>query len=293
LWTSYLQPKTVEEALRSLQASAGSKAIIAGGTDLLLDLEQGRHPHVDLLVDVTDIEEMRQIRLDVDRLFLGAAVTHREIVESGTLQEHAACLVDASGLIGGPQVRNIATIGGNVAHALPAADGTIALLALGAEAQIASANGREWRPLGELFAGPGETAFDRTGEILVGFRIPACRRNEGSAFQRIMRPQGVAIAILNMAAWLRETGDGVIQDVRIAVGPAGPRPFRGRKTEAVLLGQRLDKETLHKATASLLEGVSLRTSPHRATSEYRRHLVPVLMERTLKEAQDRARERPG
>jgi len=281
LWNSYAQPTSVDDALAALADCAGQTAIIAGGTDLLLDMQQGRHAPVELLVDVTRIEEMSLIERDADHIFLGAAVTHSAIVANGLLQEHTSCLVEGCGLIGGPQVRNVATIGGNVAHALPAGDGTIALLALDAQAMIASRGGRTWKLLSDLFAGPGETSFDRSKEILVGFRLPLRGIKEGSAFRRVMRPQGVAIAILNMAIWLRQATDGTLDDIRLAIGPGGPVPFRAILTENALRGGNATQEALTAATETLLSEVQLRTSRHRATHAYRAHLTGPLLDRTI------------
>jgi xanthine dehydrogenase FAD-binding subunit len=289
LWNTYLQPKSVEEALDCLQNAAGSTAVIAGGTDLLLDMKQGRHASVDTMVDVAGIAEMQKVEQDGDLIYLGASVTHYEIITHPLMLAHAQSLVDGSGLVGGPQVRNVATIGGNVAHALPAGDGTIALLALGAEAQIASKEGRRWVALEGLFAGPGKPTFDRSCEILVGFRIPVTKAGEASGSQRIMRPQGVAIAILNMSAWVRFE-DGKIGDVRLAVGPAGPVPFRARATEDFLRGRVADDDTLAAAVEVLRGEVSLRTSAHRATKEYRRHILPVLLRRVIRLAETRSQD---
>jgi xanthine dehydrogenase FAD-binding subunit len=282
LWKNYLVPTTTREAIQALNQANGPAAVIAGGTDLLLDLEQGRHPAVDTLVDITRIEDLKQIHQGPEGIFIGAAVTHNEIVNNPILHENARCLVEGCGLIGGPQVRNVATIGGNVAHALPAGDGTIALVALDAQACIENSQGESWRPIGELFAGPGKTTFDRTKEILKGFRIQNRGKNEGSAFDRIMRPQGVAIAILNMAVWMQINSDGVIEALRIAVGPGGPVPFRARQLEDLLCGQTVNDGVLKTAADALLEEINLRTSKHRATEDYRRHLIATLLARTTK-----------
>jgi carbon-monoxide dehydrogenase medium subunit len=265
-----------------------SKAVIAGGTDLLLDIRQGRHSQPDIFLDVSEIEEMRQIRLKGDQIFLGGAVTHREIVHNELLIKHAQCVVEGCGLIGGPQVRNVATIGGNVAHALPAGDGIIALLALDAEVHIASRSGESrWEPLIDIFSGPGEVTFDRESELLVGFRFSKTIQGEASAFHRVMRPQGVAIAILNMAAWVKMNSGDRIADVHLACGPAGPRPFRGYQTEAVLTGKLFDDAAFEKACQVLASEVSLRTSKHRATKAYRQNLLPVLIREVLETAIER------
>lgn len=281
MWNSYVQPTSVAQALQALHTAHGRTAIIAGGTDLLLDIQQGRRPAPELLIDVASIDEMRQIRLEDDHIFLGAAVTHKAITTHPLLIEHAACLVEGCALIGGPQVRNVATIGGNVAHALPAGDGTIGLLALDTQALLAGAEGRTWKPLAELFAGPGQTTFDRSQEILVGFKLPLREPNEYSAFQRVMRPQGVAIAILNMSVWVKLAPAGTLESVRIAVGPGGPLPFRANAAVAALAGRRPDAEALAQATQALLGEIHLRTSKHRASLAYRQHLTGILLERTL------------
>jgi CO/xanthine dehydrogenase FAD-binding subunit len=281
MWNSYTQPASVEQALQALDDAQGHAAIIAGGTDLLLDIDQGRRPAPELLIDVTCIDEMSEVRLEEDYIYLGAAVTHKAITANPILMEHAACLVEGCALIGGPQVRNVATIGGNVAHALPAGDGTIGLLALDAQALLASVKGRTWKPLAELFAGPGETTFNRSQEILLGFKLPLREPNEHSAFHRIMRPQGVAIAILNMAVWVKLAPAGTLESVRIAVGPGGPVPFRAHATETFLAGRTPDSEAMVQATETLLDEIHLRTSKHRASLAYRQHLTGILLERTL------------
>ena len=291
LFQEYVQPQTIDEALGMLSAAEGSCSVIAGGTDLLLDIRQGRHPEVDLLIDVSAIEEMKTISLEEGVVYLGASVTHKRIVHNAILQEHARCVVEGCGLIGGPQVRNVATIGGNVAHALPAGDGTVALLAMDAEVQLASSQGRRWLPLIEIFAGPGRVTFDRGEEMLVGFRFSAREDGQASAFKRVMRPQGVAIAILNMAARLL-VADGEFRKVQLSCGPAGPQPFRAYRTEEFLNGQPVDSDFFNAASQLLAEEVSLRTSAHRATKEYRHVLLPVLLQDVLEETVSRSLNQP-
>jgi len=283
LWKNYHIARSIDDALEVMANASGDSQIIAGGTDLLLDIQQGRHTPVHTLVDVTEISEMTRLEIRDGELFIGASVPHKIIASSPLIMTHCAALAEASGMIGGPQVRNSATIGGNVAHALPAADGTIALMALDASAEIADASGRRRLPLGNLFEGPGKSTLRHRYEILTGFYVGQKQSGEASAFKRIMRPQGVAIAILNMAVWLRKKGD-VVEDIRIAVGPSGPVPRRMLDTESIFRGKSLSKGSFIQGFEALLNEASFRTSRHRATEEYRQKISRVLLEETLNEA---------
>jgi len=287
LWQNYHLAQSVSDALQTLAAAPGDTQIIAGGTDLLLDLQQGRHDPVHTLVDVTAIPAMTALEIRDGELFIGAAVPHKKITTSPLIQEHCYALAVASGLIGGPQVRNTATIGGNIAHALPAADGTIALMALDAQAEVADVSETRRIPLTEVFLGPGKSSLDPKNEILTGFYMGLRQPGQASAFQRIMRPQGVAIAILNLAVWLHREGE-ILTDIRIAVGPSGPVPRRMLAAEDVLRGQALTDATLEAAYQTLLGEASFRTSKHRATKEYRQKMAEVLLAETLKDAFQRS-----
>ena len=147
LWKNYYIARSVTDALEVLEGSSGNCAIAAGGTDLFLELQQGKREHVDTIIDVTEIPHLCSIEIRNGELFIGAAVNHRRISQSKVIKEHCSALAIASGLIGGPQVRNVATIGGNVAHALPAADGTIALMALDAHAEVVNTHVKTSLPL--------------------------------------------------------------------------------------------------------------------------------------------------
>ena len=193
---------------------------------------------------------------------------------------HAQALTEAANLIAGPQVRNTATLGGNVAHALPAADGTIALTALNAQAEVAGVAGTRRMPFTSLFLGPGKSAIDKTKEIIVGFYVPVTGPHRSSCFKRIMRPQGVALPILNCAVWVERAGEAV-KDIHIAVGPGSSIPFRASEAENTLRGQSLDQESFNRTLDALLGQAQFRTSARRATADYRRHIVGGLFKDVL------------
>jgi len=313
LWQNYLRPKTLAEAMDAFSSAQKPLAPIAGGTDLLLDLEQRRHSPVHTLIDVTEIKELLALELRAESLFIGAGVPVNRIVLDPLVGVHAQALVEACELIGGPQVRNVATLGGNVAHALPAADGTIALLALNAEAEIVNfaqaavpgGIGTCRIPLIDLFLGPGKSSLKHGAELIVGFYIPVSTSKDfeipipespesfrstyrsSSCFKRIMRPQGVALPIINCAVWLERVGEDTFNDICIAIGPGSGIPFRATKAERELRGRSLNETTFESALGSLLAQAQFRSSPRRASADYRRHLVETLFKDTLESAWER------
>ena len=254
---------------------------------MLLDLKQGHIPPVHTLVDLTTIPELTCLEIREDALFIGAAVPLSHIVASELVQQHAQALIEAAELVGGPQVRNTASLGGNVVHALPAADGTIALMVLQTQAEIADLQGRRMIPVAKLFLGPGKSLIDSQREILVGFHLPVRQAHQASAFRRIMRAQGIALPILNVSVWLERKSER-IQDVRIAVGPGGPMPWRASNAEDSLRGQPYSQASFVAARESVLKQVGFRTSAYRASAEYRLHLVDNVLNACLETAWKRA-----
>ena len=288
LWRQFIRPTSISEALQALADAPGPALPIAGGTDLLLDLQQGRHSPIHTLVDLTAIPEMSLLEQRQDHLFIGAAVPLNSIARHPLVMRHAQALVEACDLVGGPQVRNVATLGGNVAHALPAADGTIALLALDAQAEIAGLAGNRHAAVIDLFVGPGKSALKQGEQLLVGFYLPLLRKGQATAFKRIMRPQGVALPILNLAIRLSREKD-TVKDIRIAVGPGGAIPFRATQAEDSLRGQTFGEAALERALEALLAQAKFRTSARRASADYRRHLAGTLFKDTIEEAWERAK----
>jgi len=290
-WNHYHVANTIQDALIALKSSPSPACLVAGGTDLLLELQQGHHSPVNTLVDISCLPELNCVEVRGDDLFIGSAVPVAQVATAPLVLSHAAAVSEASGMIGGPQVRNSATLGGNVAHALPAADGMIALVALDARAEIAALEGEQVifrsEPILNLFQGPGKSSLVVGKELLTGFYLSLCQAGQSSSFGRVMRPQGVALPIINVAVWLHRCGDQ-IRDIRISVGPAGPVPQRALPVEAVLRGVVMDQVNGDKLMAWAAQawktGMHFRTSAHRASSEYRHHLIQVLFEQVFTKA---------
>lgn len=287
-WKHYQVVDSFEAAFRTLQSATGTTHLVAGGTDYLLELQQGQHSPVDTLLDITRIPELTCLEVRGEELFIGAAVPVSQVAESDLVRRHAQAVTEACGLIGGPQVRNSATLGGNVAHALPAADGMISLVALDAQVEIASPDGLRRAPILSLFAGPGKSTLLPDREILVGFYLPLIHSGQASAFARVMRPQGVALPILNLAVWLESAPGDQIADVHIAVGPSGPVPQRACRVEDSLRGAVYGPEVIARAEAAWQSSLRFRSSARRASAAYRQHLSSGLFEQVLSTAWERA-----
>ncbi len=293
LWERYYTPTSVDEVAALLTEYAGQARIIAGGTDLLIDMRaKPDHAPYKALIDITSIADLCGIQQEQDSnaVLLGAGVTHTQIVKSALLAQQATCLVESCGVIGGPQVRNVATLGGNVAHALPAGDGTTSLVALHAEADVIHDGKRQWLPIRELFLGPGRSLLDSTRDVLLRFRFALAGVNQATAFDRIMRPQGVALPVLGCAVYVKlDDEHSTYQDVRVCLAPVGPTPMRADAVETALKGQPVTDGTLENALQAAHESLKPRTSKYRATADYRHEMIDVLLRRTLQRAAERVR----
>jgi carbon-monoxide dehydrogenase medium subunit len=279
----------VDEAIHWLNHYDGHARVIGGGTDLLLDIQQGRSPVVEAMVDTSRIEGLDRISIEHGHIVIGCAVTHTRIVGNDAINRFGTCLAESCGVIGGPQVRNVATLAGNVAHAMPAGDGSIGLLALGGEIEVADTGGSRWIPLPEAFKGPGQSAIDHHRVLLTRLRFKSASDREGSAFARVMRPQGVALPMIALAARLQLDENNTITDVRISLGPAGPVPYLAEPAMDLLRGGPADAQQYAAATEAVLAAVPLRTSKYRATREYRAAVIRTHLPLILARAAGRAR----
>jgi carbon-monoxide dehydrogenase medium subunit len=289
-WNNYHTPASLEEALRLLADYDGQARVVGGGTDLLLEIQQGHSPVEEALIDTSRIAGLDNISLQGDNIVIGCAVTHAQIARDELLKRHGTCLVESCGVIVGPQVRNVATLAGNVAHALPAGDGSIGLLTLGGEVEITDTGGSRWIPLQDAFLGPGKSAIDPHRELLTRLRFQATGIFEGSAFTRVMRPQGVALPMFSMAARMRLDDNDTITAVRISLGPAGPVPYLAEAAMAMLRGKTAATESFEQAAHLVLESIPLRSSRYRATKEYRAEMILTHLPLILALAAERARD---
>ncbi len=287
-WEHYCTPTSVAEAVEILQRYDGQARVVGGGTDLLVEIRRGLHRPVEALVDVARIPNLNTIEEDGDYIVIGCGVTHSQIIKDPRIIKHGTCLSESCSVIGGPQVRNVGTLAGNVAHALPAGDGTIGLLALGGEIEIAGPDGTRWIPMQESFRAPGKSFIDRHREVLTRLRFKPAGPMEGSAHHRVMRPQGLCLPIISMAVRVQLNKANTITKARISMGPVGPVPFLAESAMEVLIGGAASEEQFNKTAEAALAGVTLRSSKYRASQEYREQMVrtylPVILARAVERA---------
>lgn len=282
-WDDYYLPTTGIEVLEILENYRGKARIIAGGTDLMVQ-HKSEPLNVEALVDIGRIPDLQVIKEQEGQVYVGAAVTHRELANSPLLQEKGRVLCQAARTVGSPQVRNVGTLGGNVVTAQPAADTVIALVALDALAHIIAKNKEVTKPIGNMFLGPGQSTVDPSRELVTSFSFLSPGPGEKSIFVRFARRESLALPLVNLGLWLRTGPDGLlIEDIRIAAGPMGPVPFRAEKTEHLLKKARLDEDILEDAAQSIGEEVNPRDS-FRGGAAYKKKMIGVFLKRAIEAA---------
>jgi carbon-monoxide dehydrogenase medium subunit len=281
---NYLRPASIEEALSLGKRFGGRAKFLAGGTDLLVDMKLLR-TEPEYLIDITAIPELRGITFDGKELRIGPTTRIRELTAHSVLTADYAALSEATSEMATTQIRNIATIGGNLCTASPGAENAPPLLVFGASVEIRNASGTKKVPLEDFFVGPKKSTLD-PGSLLTCISIPVPTGNAGSAYLRISRTHS-DLRQINAAAAL-VTENGICKDVRIALGAVAPTPVRARKAEDMLRNRRLDQRRIEEAMLRVVADIEPRTSI-RSTSDYRRRVAPVLVRRVLQRAHDRIR----
>ncbi len=284
----YVAPRSVAEAIALLADEGRVARAFAGGTDLLVQLRQGRRD-VDLVVDIKRIPDLRELGYDPqDGLRLGAAVTCAELCANPTVVQHYPGLVEAVSLIGGAAIQQRATVGGNLCNAAPSADSIPALMVLDAWAEVTGPQGTRRVAVREFCTGPGATVL-APEELLVALHVPSPAPRSGAAYQRFTTRKEMDIAVVGVGAWLRLSEDlARIEEARIALGAVGPTPLVADEASAALIGCASDDEAAFMEAARLAQQVARPISDTRGTAAQRRHLVGVLVRRTLQRAAARA-----
>jgi carbon-monoxide dehydrogenase medium subunit len=291
MWNEYITVASIEEALRVLTEHSGRARIVAGATDLMLELERGLRPGVEILVDISRIPDLDHITLDeADVLHIGPLVTHNHCVASKLLRDRAYPLARAAWEVGAPQIRNRGTVAGNLITASPANDTITPLMALGAWVVLRARSGtqRECRerkvPLAEFYTGVRKTVL-QPDEMLVDIAFPALKENQRGAFMKLALRRAQAISVVNIALVVTLEPSKRIRSAFITLGAVAPTIIHAPEAENFLAGKELTNEVIDHA-AKLAAQSARPIDDIRGSAAYRREMVRVLTVRGLHDIAD-------
>ena len=285
----YVAPRTLSEAVASLAEKGKMAGVLAGGTDILVQLRTGRRP-IERLVDVKAVPDLNELSYDPRKgLTLGAAVPCYRIYEDSSVSKAYPGLIDSAAMIGGIQIQGRATIGGNLCNAAPSADAIPPLIALGATAVIAGPGGSRELAVESFCTAPGQNIL-ADGELLVSIRIPPPQKASGAHYLRFIPRNEMDIAVAGVgSSVVLANGGKSIASARIALASVAPTPLFVEAAGAALAGKEISDDTI-EAAAQAAMAAARPISDMRGTIEQRVHLVGVLTRRTLHGAIVRARE---
>jgi carbon-monoxide dehydrogenase medium subunit len=283
----YAAAATVDEAVSLLSAGGERAKVLAGGTDILVQLREGLRD-ADLVVDIKKVPELTRIDFQLQRgLRLGAAVPCYRIYDDPKLSAAYPALADSARIIGGWQIQSRASIGGNLCNSSPAADSIPSLIAYNAICHIAGPQGTRTVPVAEFCTGPGRNVLGR-GEFLVTIELPPPDKTSGAHYLRFIPRNEMDIAVVGAAAWLRLDASGkTIEAARIALGAVAATPLFAADASAAIVDKPANEQTFNQA-AELARKIARPISDMRGPAEYRVHLVGVLVKRALEKACQRA-----
>jgi carbon-monoxide dehydrogenase medium subunit len=283
----YHEPRSLDEATRLLDEIGNEASVLAGGTDLLVNMKLGKTApkHV---VSLSRIEDLRGIKREQGSFTLGACVTAAELKEQEGIKAEFNGLCQSAGSLGSPLIRNLATVGGNIVTARPAADLPPSLMAYGASIVLKKGNGERIIPLEGFFKGPGQTTIEPK-EILCGVLLKDPPPYSGGGYVKLGVRKALEISLVNVAAFMALDGpNGPIKEARIVLGAVAPMPMRSPSAEATLMGERPDDALFEKAGNAAAKDAKP-IDDFRGSSEYRREMVKVLTKRALKQAYEEAK----
>lgn len=283
---TYLRPRNLREALEILREHGEDAKVLAGGTDLLLDMKIGRY-RPKFVVDIGRIRELRYIEDSGGALRIGALTTIQDLLENPLVMKRAPLIAMAAEHFAYWQIRNAATVGGNLCNASPAADMAPPLLVYEAAMKVVGSGEERLIPAAEFFLGPRQTAI-RPGELLVEVIVPYSQLNgAGLAYAKVGRRAGHDISLVAVAIALK-LADNIVDDVRIALNSVAPVPIRARSVERALIGKTALPELFEEASKLVINDISP-ISDVRAPAEYRSYISRLLIKELLMESLRKAK----
>lgn len=280
MWKAYHNVASADEAVELLAKYGAQARVVAGATDLLIELERGVRPHLEALIDVSRVAELAGITETDDSLIVGAMVTHNDIVASDMIRRFALPLAQASWEVGAPQIRNRATVAGNIITASPANDTISPLMALGASVDLRSARGTRSVRLAEFYTGLRKTVME-SDELLVSIRIPKMTANQHGIFLKLGLRRAQAISVVNCTVLLTLDAGSVVTNAVVTLGSVAPVIIRVPDAELQLIGHPLTPEVMSRAARAAAAAPSP-IDDVRSTAAYRREMIGVLVHRALR-----------
>ncbi|HZP27093.1 MAG TPA: xanthine dehydrogenase family protein subunit M [Dehalococcoidia bacterium] len=287
----YYAPKSLQEALDTFKQAGSGGRILAGGTDLVVQMKESatRFPYPGYLVSLRQIPELKGISRTADGgLRIGAGMTMSAVSESREVRQRYPIVVDGSSIVGSLQTQNLATIGGNICNAAPSADVVPALLCCEAKLRLVSPAGERTIPVEEFFTGPGQTVL-QPGEVLVDILLPPLPAKTGGVYKRQTPRKQMDIAVAGVATLVTLDGSGQrIERARIALAAVAPTPIRAPAAEEYLTGRDTSDETIAEAARLSMEAARP-ISDVRGSADFRKRLIQNMTARMLREAIEKAK----
>lgn len=275
----YVCPRSLSDACRLLAGEGEHPRILAGGTDVLVELRKPAAPFPSMIMDISRLAELKGIEESGDSIVIKPLTTHEEIAHSEIIKRHGPLLQSAVSTIGSPQIRNRGTIGGNIMNAAACADTVPPLMVLGAQLKLRSSDGERTLPMSEFFVKPYQTKAGQK-ELLTQIRFPKLPPNAKSAFVKLGRRNALAIARLSVAVVLVKKPDGTIVEARIVPGAVFPQWQRVPEAEKLLVGKKPSKELFAEAGEKVSETMISLTG-RRWSTEYKEPVIAILVRRAL------------
>lgn len=284
-WRNYLRPTSLAEAFEQLSEHGANARVVAGGTDVLVELQRGVKP-TSTLVDITALDELRGVRREGNEIVFGGLATHNDVLASEDCHRSLLALVQACVEVGAPQIRTRATLAGNIVTASPANDTIAPLVMLGTNVVLSSVRGTRSVPLEEFITGFRSTVM-QPDELVTQLRVRAGKPGERGIFLKLGLRRAQAISVISLAVGIGASSDGRVHTARIAVGCVAPTIVRLPKTEAFLVGTTLDAATIDRASLLAVDEIAP-IDDVRGSAGYRRETVQVYVAEALTRiAQDR------
>ena len=281
----FYHPQNLDETLSFLNREPQATRVVAGGTDLYLQVRE-KQIMAKFLVDLSHVTELQSIQKQNESVVLGPTLTLNEVIRSQLFRDRFLGLIEAASSIGSPQIRNRGTVGGNIARASPAGDCSVALLSLNARITLRNVRASRTVPLEKFFVGPG-SHIGQEDELISEITFPICSKQSGSSFIKLGKRRALVLAIAVVAVYVEVGENAKIKEVRIALGSLAPTPCRSFHAEEILKGRLVSMQAFEEAGQAALTDVSP-IDDLRASAQYRKLVTPILVQRALILAAGRA-----